>query len=282
MYISAINIFPIKSLKGISVRQAVIEDRGLAYDRRWMLINRENNFLSQRTYPRMATIGVGITRDVLEVSERSAGKLAIPFEPPRPRVVHATIWRNRSRTLVYGDDVNEWFSHVLGGDVRLVRMPETTERRVNRYYKVHPQDVVSLADGYPFMLLGESSLADLNSRLETPLPMDRFRPNFVVTGSGPFEEDAWKKINIGGNVFHVVKPCARCKITMVDQQTGERGQEPLPTLASYRTQRIGTKQGAMFGQNLIAEKAGGVVSVGDTVQVLDVKSLTRQGAATAR
>jgi uncharacterized protein YcbX len=151
-------------------------------------------------------------------------------------------------------------------------MPETTERRVNRYYKVHQQNVVSLADGYPFMLLGESSLADLNSRLAVPLPMNRFRPNFVVAGSGPYEEDFWRTIEIGNNIFYVVKPCARCKITMVDQETGERGQEPLPTLASYRTQRIGTKQGAMFGQNLIADTAGGTVKVGDTVKVIERRS----------
>jgi uncharacterized protein YcbX len=236
-----------------------------------MLIDRNDNFLSQRTYPRMATIQVRIARDGLLVNDHRLGDRMIPFEPRKPRVVRATIWRNRSRTLVYENEVNEWFSDALGGDVRLVRMPETTERRVNQFYKVRQNDVVSLADGYPFMLLGEGSLADLNSRLKTPLPMDRFRPNFVLKGAGPFEEDTWKRISIGGRVFHVVKPCARCKITMVDQQTGERGQEPLPTLASYRTQKIGTKQGAMFGQNLIAETAGGFISVGDTVEVLELK-----------
>jgi uncharacterized protein YcbX len=123
----------------------------------------------------MATIYVEITGDGLLVGESTNGAINIPFEPPSPRVIHATIWQNRSRTLAYGNEVNEWFSHVLGGDVRLVRLPDTTERRVNRYYKVHQQDVVSLADGYPFMLLGESSLADLNSRLETPLPMNSTR-----------------------------------------------------------------------------------------------------------
>jgi uncharacterized protein YcbX len=271
MNISQINIYPIKSLKGISVQSAVIEDRGLQYDRRWMLINRENNFLSQRTYPRMATISVRIAKHGLLVNDRRLGDKMIPFEPRKPRIIYATIWRNRSRTLVYDDEVNEWFSDALGGDVRLVRMPDTTERRVNQHYKVRQNDVVSLADGYPYMLLGESSLADLNWRLAEPLPMDRFRPNFVVTGSGPFEEDTWRKIRIDNNVFYVVKPCARCKITMVDQQTGERGQEPLPTLARYRTQKIGTKQGAMFGQNLIAEKAAGFVNVGDRVEVLETK-----------
>ena len=226
-------------------------------------------------WPRSA---VRIARDGLLVNDRKLGDKMIPFEPRKPRVVRATIWKNRSRTLAYEDEVNEWFSHALGGDVRLVRMPETTERRVNRYYKVRQDDVVSLADGYPFMMIGESSLADLNSRLETPLPMDRFRPNFVLKGSGPFEEDTWKKIDIGGSVFHVVKPCARCKITMVDQQTGERGSEPLPTLAAYRTQKIGTKQGAMFGQNLIAESAGGYVSVGDTLRVLEMKPTAKAAA----
>jgi uncharacterized protein len=271
MNISQINIYPIKSLRGISLESARIEDRGLEYDRRWMLINRDNNFLSQRTYPRMATISVDITNDGLRVSHDDAESMSIPFEPSRPRVVHATIWRNRSRTLVYEDDVNKWFSNILGGDVRLVYMPETTERRVNRYYKVHEPDVVSLADGYPFMLLGESSLADLNSRLETSLPMNRFRPNFVLAGSDPFEEDSWRKIAIGENLFYIVKPCARCKITMVDQQTGKTGSEPLPTLASYRTQKIGTKQGAMFGQNLIAERPDGIIKVGDKLEVLEMK-----------
>ena len=272
MHISEINIYPIKSLSRISLESAKISDRGLEHDRRWMLINRESNFLSQRTYPKMATIQVEIAPDGLVVSESSAGKLSIPFEPVKPRVVRSTIWRNRCRTLAYEDSVNEWFSDVLGGDVRLVRMPDSTKRLANHPYKIHPDDAVSLADGYPFLVISEGSLADLNSRLAEPVPMTRFRPNFVVTGTGPFEEDTWRKLNIGKNAFWGVKLCGRCKITMVDQQTGKQGLEPLATLASYRTFKQGRKQLVMFGQNLIAERTGGVVRVGDAIKVMETSS----------
>jgi uncharacterized protein YcbX len=137
---------------------------------------------------------------------------------------------------------------------------------VNPFYAVRKfRDTVSFADGYPFLLIGEASLADLNSRLSEPVPMNRFRPNFVVSGSEPFEEDTWKRIRIGSNEFHIVKPCARCVLTTVDQTTGQKtGKEPLKTLSEYRN-RNGN---VLFGQNLIAETAGGTVQVGDEIEVL--------------
>ncbi len=148
-------------------------------------------------------------------------------------------------------------------------MPEETKRKVNPLYAVRRfQDTVSFADGYPFLLIGESSLADLNSRLETPLPMNRFRPNLVVRGGEAFAEDRWKKIRVGERTFHVVRPCARCVITTVDQARGEKaGNEPLKTLATYRN-----KNGkVLFGQNLIAEGAGGMVKVGDQIEILELR-----------
>jgi hypothetical protein len=147
-------------------------------------------------------------------------------------------------------------------------MPEEAKRTVNPFYAVRRfEDTVSFADGYPFMVIGQASLDDLNSKLETPVPMNRFRPNFVVAGSEPFAEDTWKKIRIGDTEFHVVKPSERCVITTVDQASGEKGKEPLKTLNTYRNK----KGKVLFGQNLIAEKAGGTLRIGDPIEVLEVK-----------
>jgi uncharacterized protein YcbX len=177
------------------------------------------------------------------------------------------VWSSSVKGDFYPREVDEWFSSALGVSCRLVSMPETTRRKVNPFYAVRKfKDTVSFADGYPFLLIGEGSLADLNSKLEDPVPMNRFRPNFVVTGSGPFEEDTWKRIRIGSTEFHVVKPSARCVITTVDQATGlKNGTEPLKTLSSYRN-RNGN---VLFGQNLIAETAGATVRVGDAVEAVE-------------
>jgi hypothetical protein len=148
-------------------------------------------------------------------------------------------------------------------------MPEETRREVNSSYAVNDDDIVSFSDGYPFHLIGESSLEDLNERLESSIPMNRFRPNFVVNGSSPFDEDGWSKIRIGATVFHVVKPCERCPIPTIDQETGERtGKEPLRTLSRYRS--INNK--LLFGQYLIAGREDEMLRVGDEIEVIERKN----------
>jgi uncharacterized protein YcbX len=271
MYLSEINIYPIKSLAGISLKESKIERRGLEFDRRWMLIDKNNKFLTQREFPKMATVKPEILADGLQVSS-GQNILVIPFEPLRSDTQTVQIWSSRCRARIYENVINEWFSDVLETDCRLAVMPEETRRRVNYFYAVKKDDHVSFADGYPFLLIGESSLGDLNSRLEEPLPMNRFRPNFVVSGAESFAEDAWKKIQIGETAFHVVKPCARCVITTIDQQAGEKdGKEPLKTLAGFRIPKRSLKQKILFGQNLIAEKAGDILRVGDKIEVLETK-----------
>jgi uncharacterized protein YcbX len=271
MYISEINIHPIKSLAGISVQTSKIARRGLEFDRRWMLIDEKNKFLTQREFPKMATVKTAILNDGLQVSY---GKeiLVIPFAPQSETTETVKIWSSRCRAKIYESAVNEWFSDVLEINCKLAVMPEETERRVNYFYAVHPDDHVSFADGYPFLLIGENSLADLNARLTEDLPMNRFRPNLVVADSESFAEDAWKKIRIGETVFHVVKPCARCVMTTIVQTTGEKqGVEPLKTLASFRIPKRSVKKKILFGQNLIAEKAGDILRVGDQIEVLETK-----------
>lgn len=264
MNISEINVYPIKSLSGASLENSLVEERGLRYDRRRMLVDEKNEFLTQREYPLMATFGVEVAPDGLRVTYEKEEKI-ISFEPPN-ETINVKIWQSKCRANVYAGEVNEWFSDRLRAKCRLVLMPEETRRIVSPFYAVRKYvDAVSFADAYPFLVIGENSLNDLNSRLEKPVPMNRFRPNFVVSDSEAFAEDNWKQIKIGATVFRVVKPCARCVITTINQENGvSGGKEPLKTLADYRA-----KNGKiLFGQNLIAENFGERIKIGDKVKVL--------------
>jgi hypothetical protein len=267
--LSAINIYPVKSLGGIALREAKVETRGLQYDRRWLLVDEEGTFITQREYPRMALCSVRVTREGLEASAPGMKPLLIPFQPEHPAPVTVKIWRSICEAVRLGEFIDAWFSRFLGATLRLVYMTDETRREVNPAYAVHAGDHVSFADGYPFNLLGESSFQDLNGRLATQVPINRFRPNFVITGASAFEEDGWRKIRIGATLFHVVKPCERCQLTTIDQETGERtGQEPLRTLAQYRTKN----NGVLFGQYLIAEREGEMIRVGDEIEVMERKN----------
>lgn len=269
MHLSEINIYPVKSLKGIGLREAVIEDRGLLSDRRWMLVDRNNRFLTQREFPVMATVSIHLDGD--KFSARAGdNKIEVPFEPGSGEFQTTQIWKSEVVGEFYSSEIDEWFSRALDTNCRLVRMPEASKRAVNPDYAVRgSEDIVSFADGYPFMLIGQASLDDLNARLPEPLPMNRFRPNFVVEGSDAFAEDNWQKIRIAETIFHIVKPCERCVIPTIDQTTGVKtGKEPTKTLSTYRL-----KDGnVLFGQNLIAEQAGGTVRVGDAVEILELKN----------
>ena len=272
MNLSEINIYPIKSLGGVALKSSIVENRGLQYDRRWMLVDVNNKFLTQREFPKMATVNVEVTKDSLGVS--ADGKsIEIPFGIDSDETKVVKIWSSRCRAKVYQKPINDWFSGVLQTDCRLVLMPEETTRRVNYFYAVHKDDAVSFADGYPVLLIGEESLNDLNSRLETAVPMNRFRPNLVFSGGDAFAEDGWKQIKIGASVFHVVKPCGRCVMTTIDQSNGEKqGTEPLKTLASYRIPKRSVKKKILFGQNLIAENVGEVLKVGDKIEIIETKN----------
>lgn len=271
MYLSEINIYPVKSLAGISLEKSRIERRGLEFDRRWLLVDENNKFLTQREFPKMATVKTEILKDSLQVSS-DGSSLQVSFEPQSSETKTVKIWSNRCKAKIYENAVNEWFSDILETNCKLVMMPEETQRKVNYFYAVNKDDHVSFADGYPFLLIGQNSLEDLNSRLEEALPMNRFRPNFVVSDSEGFAEDSWKKIKIGETVFHIVKPCARCVMTTIDQANGEKGgKEPLKTLAQFRIPKRSIKKKILFGQNLIAENGGAVLKVGDKVEILETK-----------
>jgi uncharacterized protein len=263
--LSGLYVYPIKSCGGVAVEEWDVDERGLHHDRRWMLVGETGRFMSQRRYPRMALIGVRIEPGGLVVSAPGMPPLEVPFRLPDSKPLLTSVWEDLVESLPVGDEADRWFGEFLGVRCRLVHLPDESVRPVDPDYG-KAGDRVGLADGFPFLLISEGSLAELNTRLERPLPMDRFRPNLVVAGFEPFAEDGWTQIRIGPIAFRVVKPCARCAITTVDQRKGTTGKEPLRTLATFR--RSGTK--VLFGQNLIHDETG-ILRAGDPVEVLRVR-----------
>ncbi|MBE9583697.1 MOSC domain-containing protein [Mucilaginibacter sp. JRF] len=256
--VSALYIYPVKSLGGIELQQAEVTDRGLKYDRRWLLVDAENRFMTQRDFAPMALLKVAITPDGLQVTHTpDAATITVPFEPQTDDKFDVTIWESVCPAIRVSDEVDAWFSRILNMPCKLVHMPEDTHRKVDIRY-AHSGEITTFADDYPFLLIGEESLNDLNSRLVEPLPMNRFRPNIVFSGGEPYAEDIINKFTINHIRFQGVKLCARCVMTTIDQETGVKNKEPLKTLAGYR--RKGQK--ILFGQNVI-HKGTGIISVGD-------------------
>ena len=259
-FLSEINIYPIKSLGGISLQSAEVEERGLRYDRRWMLVDERNCFITQRSYPQMALIKVNRKHNLFTATHKQSElpPLVIPDFPYDEEEIDVQIWKDNVTALKYNDDVNEWFTKAIGINCCLVYMPDSTKRKTNPDFAKNK--IVSFADGYPFLIIGEASLNELNNRLTVPLPMNRFRPNLVFNGGNSFDEDNWKNVRIGNAEFKVVKPCSRCSITTVNQETSERGKEPLTTLAQFRS----NDGQVLFGQNMVCERTG-VITVGDEI-----------------
>ena len=289
MKVSEVNIYPVKSLKGIALREAVVEKRGLRFDRRWMLTDQNGMFLTQREVPKMALVDVAVSDEGLAVSAPGVESIKVPAVPDQGSRQQVTVWQSVVDAISYMGEVSEWFSDALARNCQLVLMPESSERHVSKKFDTGG-DIVSFADGYPLLVIGQASLNDLNDRLlekyhheeygeHLPLPMKRFRPNLVVEGSEAFEEDRWKKIRIGETVFRVAKPCARCVITTIDPARGEfDGKEPLRTMATYRLAKQvfpdtfesleQTANAVLFGENLIPENPGGTIHVGDAVEII--------------
>lgn len=264
MVLSEIWIYPVKSLGGIRVETAVVKGKGLQHDRRWMLIDPHDVAMTQRVYHEMALFKSSFRDGNIQIAYTKNGciidsNILKPADPPQGPLIKARIWDDDVNVMEVDSELSKWFSDLLHKPCRLVVFPESNARKVDPAYSINQEDV-SLADAYPFLLIGQSSLDDLNQRLHQPVPMNRFRPNFVFTGGAPYEEDGWKNLSIGGLRFAAVKKSDRCILTTVDQNTAEKGTEPLRTLSAYR--KTGNK--VFFGHNLLSLDAG-VVSVGDTI-----------------
>jgi uncharacterized protein YcbX len=264
MFVSAINVYPVKGMAGGQADEALVEPWGLLDDRRWMIVDASGRFLTQRTLPRMATIRATITPGGVSLSLPRAGRIDVPTPGAGAAYLPVLVWRDTLAASLAGDAAHAWVSVAIGQPCRLVHMHDTSARPINPAHG-RPGETTSLADAYPVLLTSLASLADLNARLAHPIPIDRFRGNIVVDGAPPWAEDTWRRIRIGGATFRVAKPCDRCIVTTIDQATGERPDraEPLRTLGTFRHDA----RGLMFGQNLIPETLGRI-AVGDAVEVL--------------
>ena len=261
--LTEINIYPVKSLAGISLQSSEVEDRGLKYDRRWMLVYEDGMLFTQREHPHMALLQPTIENNTLKIYHKhdNSKVFSVPLLPDSKEMIDVVVWGDTVTAQTYSKPIDNWFSKILGLRCRLVYMPNTSTRVVNPKYAQNK--IVSFADGYPILIIGEESLADLNRRMKTPLPMNRFRPNLVFSGGNPFEEDGWKRFKIENVSFGVVKPCDRCVVTTTDQETAERAHEPLKTLATYRKQN----GNVMFGMNVVPESLG-KISVGEEIKLI--------------
>lgn len=259
--LSGVIVYPLKSAGGIALDRARVGARGIDDDRRWMVVDEAGEFVSQRSHPRMALVRVRFAGGGLVVTAPGLPELVLPRpaeDAPRRTV---TVWRDAVAAPSAGRDAAAWMTEHLGCRCDVVYLPDDAERTVEPGFG--PQRQVSFADAFPFLLVSEGSLAGLNARLAQPVPMDRFRPNLVVSGCPPHAEDGWTRIAVGEVRFAVVKACSRCTTTVVDQDTGKRGSEPLATLSRYR--RVGNS--VVFGQNLV-HVGEGELAVGDPVTVL--------------
>jgi uncharacterized protein len=258
--LSGLYVYPIKSCAGISLQSADLSATGLRHDRRWMLVDDTGEFMSQRAHPRMALISIRIAPERMIVSAPDMGELEIPLYPQAESSIDVRVWGDTNRGELVAEEADRWFTEFLKFPCRLVHKPDDDPRLVDSSF-ARSGDQVSFADGFAFLLISEASLEDLNMRLEDPLPMNRFRPNFVVRGCGPYAEDGWSRLRIGSVPFRVAEPCPRCAITTVDQRTGARGKEPLRTLATYRK----SDGEVFFGRNLLHDTLG-TIRVGDPVE----------------
>lgn len=260
-------IYPIKSLGGYAVPEAEVTARGLRHDRRWLLVDERNRFLTQRQHPDLALLAVAPAHNGFLVSHRQRPDLwplFIPFEATPARTLFVTIWDALTWAWRGAPEADEWLAEALGRPCRLVYMSDMARREVEPDLNPEGQ-VVSFADGYPFLLIGEAALADLNARLPEPVPMNRFRPNLVFSGGEPYEDDHWAHFQVGDVRLRAVRGCGRCVLTTIDQQTATKSPlgEPLRTLTTYR--RVDSK--ILFGQN-VTGPGQGRLRVGDALTVL--------------
>lgn len=259
MELSAIHIYPIKGVRAVSRDVCAVVERGLLHDRRFMIVSEVGLAITQREVPELSLIAATIDGETLGIAAHSGERLAVPLAPTGPRRT-VTVWSS-SVSAVDVPEASEFLSSILGTTAHLVYMPDDARRPVKSC-----DAIVSFADGYPFLLTNEASLADLNAHMQAPVPMDRFRPNLVVRGAPAWAEDHWARIRIGAIDFDLPKPCDRCVVTTIDQRTAERGKEPLATLARLRSR----DNKVWFGENLV-HRGLGELRVGDSLvpQALD-------------
>lgn len=269
--LSALHSYPLKSARGLTHAEATLHPWGLDGDRRWMVIDSSDEFISQRSHPLLAQVEVTPGADGairLRAPGRDPLTVVVP-EPGKTRPV--ALWRDTVEAVPTDPAAAQWLGSWLEDDVSLVHLDDPSIRRQVDQHFGEPGETVGFADGYPLLITTTSSLDALNGLIadgdrpeEGPLPMNRFRPNLVIDDTDPWAEDGWHRVRVGDVTLRIVKPCGRCAITTTDQETAERGREPLRTLARHRN----IDRRLVFGQNAIPETTD-LLRVGDSVTVLD-------------
>jgi uncharacterized protein YcbX len=263
--IARIFTYPVKSCRGIEHRSARLTSAGLEHDREWMFVTPGGRFLTQRELPALARVAVQVGDEALRLAADGAGSVAVGLDGTGPSL-EVNVWGDRVAAIDQGDAVAGWASDLLGREVRLVRFHPGARRPSSREWTGAVEALTRFTDGYPLLVVSYASLDDLNSRLQEPMPVDRFRPNLVLDGLSPYGEDALGDLVADGVRLRVVKPCTRCVITTTDQATGTvQGEEPIRTLRGYRWDA--QLKGVTFGQNtIVVEGAGRELRVGTSFE----------------
>ncbi len=264
MQVSQLFIYPVKSLGGIAKQNVEITNTGFKYDRRWMLVDENNLFLTQRNHPKMALLQTAETEKGITVLHKHnlQEEIIIPFENGYLKKLTVTVWDDVCNAVEVNNNLNEWFSDTLHINCKLVYMPDDTKRLVDKRYAAN-NEVTSFSDGYPILMIGQTAVDNLNEKLTDALPMNSFRPNIVFTGGYAHIEDEMAAFTIDEINFLGIKPCSRCVMTTINQQTGKKEKEPLKTLATYRMKN----NKIYFGQNILQQQTG-MINVGSEIQIL--------------
>lgn len=257
-HLSEIYIYPIKGLAGISLQESSLCQTGFLYDRNWMLINEKFQFISQRSHANLALIKPTILGSKIFLTYKNSS-ISFDVNEQINSSFKVNVWEDFPFAFTVSLLVNQWFSEILQQPVQLVKLkPES--RFLAEKYSIIPREV-AFSDAFPFLLISEASLQFLNQKLAAPVPMNRFRPNLVMGGGYPHDEDSLNHFSIGDISFVGAKPCARCLVTTINQDTAEQGKEPLKTLATYRTQN----NAILFGMNVFSLNKNGTIRVGDPI-----------------
>lgn len=264
--ISELNIYPLKSGRAIPQQQVRLGVTGFEWDRHWMAASPEGVFMSQRTQPRLARVVPQVVGDTLTLQAPGMEPLRVPVQP-EGLTQPARVWKDSITSLDLGDGAAHWLTEAVGFPARLLRISPVLDRHANTEYAGATPAPVSFADGFPILVCNAASLAQLNTRMPSPVGMERFRPNIVLEGLEPFEEDRIAELRFDTVTLRLVKPCTRCVITSTDQLTGEPSTNPLPVLRAFRFSK--TLMGVTFGENaVIAHGVGQVLKRGATCSVV--------------
>ena len=265
--LSRLYTHPVKSMRGIRLSHSLADESGLTFDRNFMVTTPEGKFITARRYPQMLLFTPSMLNNGLHLTAPDGESAMIRYQDFAEEQLPTEVWGNHFTARIAPNSINDWLCHYFDEPVQLRWLSETLSRRV----KKHPDVSLSFADGFPYLLINEASVQELQRQCPAGIRLEQFRGNLIITGAKPFEEDSWQTIQIGQVIFDLPKPCSRCILTTVSPEKGIKhpDAEPLATLQTFRTSEDGGDD-VDFGMNAIARNTG-IIRVGDTVTVLATK-----------